>query len=373
MKTGHLYSVSDKALFDALNNSKLTNQEIIDIFFSRGILISKETKRKDLALYFSRLTHGYHDFEFLSEILGAYSRKEKSTSCDIPSTVKKEDVVQAAHELCKKINSEGNTADTNILPNGDIEIVVKYQKLNLDKSELRQTVNKEATLIIEPNKAGFTLRAPLNEDVNSWKEDLLQKIQEEAEEELEFNEISLEHISDHKLRTEFFTELIKKIGNYDLLDVTDAYVYHPKESNSAAPGFDSDDDSEDDEVDFGVHISKASLKGEGVLQSEELHSLYAKGFYIWRIIWRCKEPAVGSDQIELEAQFAEPESCTEFSYIAKGFYKYKSQGAYSKNRTQLSYSAEKDLLQKLENKARETIKKISQKALSAQEEEDEKN
>lgn len=361
MKMGHLYSVSDKALFDALNNSKLTNQEIIDIFFSRGILISKETKRKDLALYFSRLTHGYHDFEFLSEILGAYSRKEKSTSCDIPSTVKKEDVVQAAHELCKKINSEGNTADTNILPNGDIEVVIKYQKLNLDKSELRQTINKEATLIIEPNKIGFTLRSPLNEDVNVWKEDLLQKIKEETDEEIEFTEISLEHISDHKLRTEFFTELIKKIGSYDLLDVTDAYVYHPKESTPADPDFDSDDD-DDEEVDFGVHISKASLKGEGVLQSEELHSLYAKGFYIWRIIWRCKEPAVGSDQIELEVQFAEPESCTGFSYIAKGFYKYKNQGIYSKNRTPLSYSAEKDLLQKLENKARETIRVISQKA-----------
>lgn len=368
MKMGHLYSVSDKALFDALNNSKLTNQEIIDIFFSRGILISKETKRKDLALYFSRLTHGFHDFEFLSEILGTYSRKEKSTSCEIPSTVKKEDVIQAAHELCQKINQEGNTADTNILPNGDIELVVKYKKLNLDKSELRQTVNKEATLIIEPSKTGFTLRTPLNEDANIWKEDLLQKIQEETDTEVEFTEISLEHISDHKLRTEFFTELIKKIGNYDLLDVTDAYVYHPKESSSVDSDFDRDDD--DEEVDFGIHISKASLKGEGVLQSEELHSLYAKGFYIWRVIWRCKEPAVGSDQIELEAQFAEPESCTEFSYIAKGFYKYKNQGIYSKNRTTLSYSAEKDLLQKLENKARETIREISQKAAEEGNEED---
>lgn len=143
--------------------------------------------------------------------------------------------------------------------------------------------------------------------------------------------------------------------------MTDAYVYHPKESPSADPDFDSDDD-DDEEVDFGVHISKASLKGEGVLQSEELHSLYTKGFYIWRIIWRCKDPAVGSDQIELEAQFAEPESCTEFSYIAKGFYKYKNQGIYSKNRTPLSYSAEKDLLQKLESRARETIREISQKA-----------
>lgn len=371
MKTGNLYSVSDKALFDALNNSKLTNQEIIDIFFSRGILISKETKRKELALYFSRLTHGYHDFELLSEILGTYSRKEKSTSCEIPNTVSKDQIEQAAHDLCEKINVEGNSADSNILPNGDIEIVIKYQKLNLDKSELRQTVKKEATLVIETSKNGFTLRAPLNEDVNTWKIDLLNNIQDETEDRIEFSEISLAHITDHSLRSEFLTTLIKEIGSYKLLDVTDVYVYHPKEGRPSVEELDIDIDEDteieedEEEIDLGVHISKASLKGEGVLQSEELHSLYAKGFYIWRIIWRCKEDVVGSDQVELEAQFSEPESCTKFSYIAKGFYKYKSLGAYSNSRSQLSYSAEKDLLQKLEFKARKTIGEISLKALEA--------
>lgn len=121
MKTGHLYSVSDKAIFDAINNSKITNNEIFDLFFSRGILISKDTNRRELAEYFSRLTHGYHDFQMLYETLGAGSRREKSTSCEISREITKDELINATLELCKKINSEGNRANSNLLPNGDIE------------------------------------------------------------------------------------------------------------------------------------------------------------------------------------------------------------------------------------------------------------
>jgi hypothetical protein len=359
MKAGNLYSVSDKAIFDAINNSKVTNQEIFELFFSRGILISKETKRKDLAEYFSRLTHGYHDFQMLYETLGGSSRREKSTSCEISNTVTKDELTNAAQELCKKINAEGNIADSNILPNGDIEIVVKYTKLHLEKSELRQTVNREAVLIVEPHKDGFTLRTPLNEDANGWKEDLLQAIQAESSAEVSFTEISLEHVQSPVLRSEFFTTLIDKIGDNFLHDVTDVYVYHPKTTDKIDPEFSQDDD---DEIDFGVHITKASLKGEGVLQSEELHSLYEKGFYIWKIVWRCQNSQVGSDMVECEAQFANPAACVDFSYIAKGSYKYKSIGVYSTGRTALSYTDEKHFLQQLEAQARTVVAQVSAKA-----------
>lgn len=360
MKTGHLYSVSDKAIFDAINNSKVTIHEIFDLFFSRGILISKDTSRRDLAEYFSRLTHGYHDFQMLYETLGTATRREKSTSCEISNSVTSDELVIAAQELCSKINSEGNRADSNILANGDIEITIKYTKLHLEKSELRQTVNKEAVLIIESHKQGFTLRAPLNEDASGWKENLLQKIQAESSAEVSFNEITLEHIQSPELRTEFFTTLIKQIGNNVLHDVTDVYVYHPKSVSS--DGDQEFSDEEDDEVDFGVHITKASLKGEGVLQSEELHGLYEKGFYIWKIVWRCKESIVGSDMIECEAQFANPQACADFSYMTKGFYRYKSQGVYAVGRTMLTYTQEKLFLQNLEAKARMVVTLISDKA-----------
>jgi hypothetical protein len=55
----------------------------------------------------------------------------------------------------------------------------------------------------------------------------------------------------------------------------------------------------------------------------------------------------------------------DFSYIAKGFYRYKSQGVYSTGRTMLSYSDEKSFLQKLEARARTVVEQISAKASGA--------
>jgi len=56
---------------------------------------------------------------------------------------------------------------------------------------------------------------------------------------------------------------------YTLKDVTDVYVYKPKLTAS----FMAEDDTSSDEPDDGVHITRVSLKGEGVLISPELDSL----------------------------------------------------------------------------------------------------
>lgn len=364
MKSGYIYSVSDKALFDAINNSKVSNKEIQDIFFARGILISKDTPKNELAFYYSVLPSSFREFERLTGTLGTKIRKERSSSCLISKNVKKDDLIQAAQDLCKSIqdNHDGH-ADCNILPSGEIEIKINYEELKLDRSELRQTVKKEAVIVFEKNKDGYTLRVPANPDCEKWKEDLIQKIQKGSVEEIKFNDISLEHILEPALRTQFFTELIGEIGELELLDVTDAYVFHPKKK------IDSDADDLDAEIDLGVHISKASLKGEGVLQSEEIRGLYEKGFYIWKIVWRCKERLQGSDQIEIEAQFSEAESFTGFSYIVKGQYRYKSLNEYSRTRTPLSYILEKNILQKLEKKAHETIQLISDQATGEKDDE----
>ncbi len=85
----------------------------------------------------------------------------------------------------------------------------------------------------------------------------------------------------------------------------------------------------------GTHISKASLKGEGVLQSDEINQLYDKNFYLYRVVWQSKiKDLVGSDVYEFEATFTNPEKMTDFSYLIKGFYRYKGTDEYTKSRMQ---------------------------------------
>ncbi len=164
---------------------------------------------------------------------------------------------------------------------------------------------------------------------------------------LKKDQISLEHIDDPKIRTSFFIKLIGNIKDYELYDVTDVFVHNPKNI--------ADEDEEFEQNENNVHIDKASLKGQGVLQSPELEELDKKGFYISKIIWQAKRNEIDSDIYEFEAQFATPKSCTHFSYLPRGFYRYKNANEYNKSKTNFNNHDEKKISKLIESSAQETI------------------
>lgn len=357
-RRGSLYSASDKAIFDALNQPKVTVADLRDLFLSRGILISKDTKRATLATSFSRYTHDYDDYCVLSSILGSANRKEKTTISKITKEVGHDELENAAIELKSRIEEFDVSACVNRVLTG-VEIKINYQMTDFNKSEFKQVVDKEAIIFIEIEDDGVSIRSPLNQYADEWKSQYLGIIEENLGQDIPVEEISLENIEDPKLRTKFFANLTQDLQGFIFLDVTDVYVYHPKS--------DSDDslDDEYEESQIGVHISKASLKGQGVLLSPEIKDLYEKGFYISKIIWQSKRDSYDSDIYVFEAQFAEPETCTQFSYLPKGFYKYRDGGEHNKNRTNFSSSEERELNKKIEVAARRVMQSIASESLQA--------
>ena len=147
------------------------------------------------------------------------------------------------------------------------------------------------------------------------------------------------------------------MNGYKKHDVTDVYVYKPKAKR------DGDEDpeeatSDEEDTNLGVHISRATLKGEGVIESEEMRGLIARGFYISKIVWQAKESGIDPDIFEFEAQFSEPETCTRFSYLARGHYKYQGNQQYSKTRTQLLAEEDRELSKAIENAARASLRAL---------------
>lgn len=356
MFRNYLYSVTDKALFDALNQSKISATELRDLFLSRGILVSKDTKREFLAKEFSKYNHDYYDHIKIAEALGTTPRREKRTSLFISSDIDLSTIEEAAEALKVKITKDQDLCQLTHKDDGTFEIDITYQTTDYNKSEFRQIVQKSAIIEIEEVDGGFIVRRPYNDHVKDYEESLLSNIEDnlEEDEDLKTEEISLLNIEDKELRTRFFTKLISSIPGHKQKDVSDVYVYHPKHS-----AFDSGDDGEPDS---GVHITKASLKGEGVLASEELDALYDKGFYIWKIRWSMIDSSVDTDIFEFECQFGNPVDCTGFSHISKGVRRYKSQGVHNKNPSSLTKIEEKKYTKLIERTARETMQELELKA-----------
>lgn len=370
MSRGSLYSASDKAVFDGLNQSSVTSSDMRELFLSRGIIVAKETPRDSLAKYFSRLTHDFDDYQLLSRLLGTTQRREKTTATKINEDISLSLLEEAALKLCDDINC----VDINAVvekENNKIEVKIKYQSTNFNKSEFRQVVDKEAVIEIEKNDDGYIIRHPLNSDVEGWKDTIILNLEETLEKEVSTNNISLEHINDASIRSQFFVRLINNISGFKHFDVTDVYVYHPKQNVNHDDSDDSSVEEIQGNINFGVHIHKASLKGQGVLQSAELKELSQRGFYISKIVWQAKrEGLIDSDLYVFEAQFSDPERCVYFSYLPKGYHRYKSIGVFNKSRTSCTLHEEREINKVIEKAAQDTITFIGSEHIKGEEDEE---
>jgi len=352
----NIHSVTDKALFDALNQKQITLNEIQDLFFERGTIISKKTPRKELARRYSRMTHDYYEHQKIANLLGGQTRTEKVTCVRIETGINRKDIIEAAEKLKDEISDQDDYCKI-LLDGPRILVNIRYLSTDYGKSDFKQAINKEALIEIEPIDDGYSIRRPDNENLEVYEEILLghiSTIQNEQSDDtiidLNINEITLFHNTSPDVRTLFFDKLIRTLDGYELLDVTDAYVYHPKTETLEA---------EEGNTETGVHVSRASLKGEGVLNSDELSDLYERGFYIWKIKWKVKEKLADPDIFELEAQFSDPLNCTKFSYLVKGVRKYKANGQYFSKPQKITGREAERFNKLIENRAYSIIMEIS--------------
>lgn len=326
-KTGAIYSATDKAMFDALQQYKVTRDDIKELYFTRGVIISNKTPKDNLADNFSKYIHGYDDYDFLSRILGVSTQKERVKSIDfVYKNIDDGDIEEALSKVKSQLTESNNDIVDYNLANKSYILKIEYSEPDFTKSEFRQVVDKDAEIIIEKNKSGITIIGPHNKKMD-FVTDIIFDSLAEKDASITRNEISLEGVVDKNIVSSFFENLSKSIPNYSLKSVTDVYVYNP----------DKDDGS-------GAHIKKASLSGTGVTLSTELNSLYKKGFYIWRIIWLITDDRyIESDIYEVEALFSEPETCSDFAFLVKGCYLRKTESqdindTHHKNRINLNRS-----------------------------------
>lgn len=350
MRNGTIFSANDKSISDALNQKTVTNANLRELFLSRGIIISKESRRKNLALHFSRLSHDFYDYEKLATIFGGTTHRERQSSTRITTKTLLTTFESAAHELKSDLEKNGAAVKVHTAKGTRLDIEIKYQSIQFNKSEFRQIVHKTATITIRRDGGDLIFSAPHNDETSEWISELAIKAREKTGEDLQFIDIELPPGILAAQKSKFFIELIHALDGYQPIDVTDAYVSHPR------PEIDEEDD--DDTGNIGIHISKASLKGQGVLHSEELKLLQDKGFFISKIIWTARGHTSDSDLYEFEAQFLSPESCTEFTYLPRGLYRNLDGMGFSQSRTGLSGIEEYRFGQLIEGAARATLVKL---------------
>lgn len=323
-----LYFANDKVIFDAINQAQVNTELIRELLFERGIITSPKTTKYELAQYFSRLTADYFDHLDIGNKLGKVSRRERITYAEISEAVTKQEIIDGLTSVKAALESLGNRVTLEVT--GDrIVARLDYEYIDYTEVEFRQVQPRDAMVEFLKDDAGqYVVRSTQNSYTDIAVDQVFSAINLTREKPVKQNRISLEGYADPAVRTKFFQTLINSIEHHNFLTVTEAFCYKPRTKPSIA------EDNDDKELEDQPNVVRVTLKGTGVTKSFVIDELYDKGYYIVKVVWRVKPTSsLDADLFELEAQFGEPDSCTEFSYQARSALVFENGKLTDKKRT----------------------------------------
>ena len=349
-----IYIPSDKNIYDVLQHKKIRHSEILRFLRNRGIIASTKLDKTALSKIISSLTFDYHDYIYLTKLLENPNKKEKTTRTTIKASSNNEQLLKACQNAIK---SDGSDDSYKIIKKDEkIILIATYMDIDFTKTELRQRSVKKCEIELQASGNEITVRMPATkkgiEIAGKVKSSLSIDIGKELEEEV----ISLENIVIPEARSLFFDELIKSISGYKLENVSSVDVYHEIDN------LEETQEDKGDSSSYAGFIRKAALAGGGVLESTEFNQLHASGFFISKIVWTVIDTVPAGDKIELEAQFGNPASCTDFKYLVRGVYNYNERTTdHNATRRSPSRIETSDFNHRLEKSAKSAFDKVMNK------------
>lgn len=310
-----LYFASDKVIFDSLNQHQVNIDLVRELLNERGIVVSADTPKEELAKYFSRLTADYFDHQSIAVKLGRVAKRERITASELTGEIKDSHILNALNGLKSQLEEAGDHVDISV-QDGRITALISYEHVDYTRIDLRQVEPRDAIIEFTKEPTGaYVVRSTQNVDIDPIVETVVSNLNEQVGGKLDRSRVNMESIATPALRTKFFESLIKGIEGYKFVTVTEAYCYKPKLSELER---EDDVDEETEDLEQLPYVEKVSLRGEGVNRSFVIKELYEKGYYIVKVVWRVQVAnKADSDIFELEAQFSRPEHCTGFSYRTK--------------------------------------------------------
>lgn len=341
-----LYYASDKNIFDALNQSKVDNDTVLEIFVRRNIVCSKKTPREDLAKFFSRLVHDSLDHDSLSRKLGILARRERVTSIQLVGNITSADLSRALTAVKADLERDGDCV--TVSGTTDPAVNIQYTTIDYKRSEFSQLQHKDGDLEFVKEEGGYVIRSTQNEYINRVRDALIVELQQFLPDPIEKINIQLSTVTSPAARSKFFYDLMMDLPGYVRRDVTDVYVYKPRPSRKTVD--DEDDDNTEDS-----HVEKVLMRGNGVSQSKILSDLQSERYYICRVGWLAIEKLGRGFAFEIEAMFQDAMDCRDFSYLLRGVYELDDDGKLQKKRRPATKSEIDIVSRVIEEKAKELM------------------
>jgi hypothetical protein len=335
-----IYYATDKNVFDALNQHKVTKSAIQLMFLRRNIIVSRKAPRVDLASYFALLSHDYVDHQDIANRLGIVARRERTTSMTVNGIRERQEVLDAIEDVKKALEESGDTVNISKYESR-VVMTIQYSTVDYRRSEFTQTQHHKGRIEFLGTGPLYTLRSTDSDHVIKVREEILERLSKASQDGIQRSYISLQLYPSPEDRSQFFNDLINELDGFTLYDVKEAFAYkarpdrlieEPDEDEDILV-YDEDEadaqetggarDSSDDEQ-LGSHVEHVNLKGFGVTRSNFLLDALDDDYYLVRIRWEAKR-SLGLGQVYIiDALFDDPKHCDHFSFILRGTFPFEN-------------------------------------------------
>lgn len=349
--------IDDKDVFDLLmsNRRQPSDEGLRRIARKRGIVLSPQSPRHELAKYLSRLTYSYPQLVELLEGSSRAAPRPKTQSMEIDCTVA--DATKALEDT--KAQRESERAEVfNISVRGKMVVVsVNYRVFDWGRTRLRQVSAAVCNIELEPlDKQRLSIRYDDDERAQEIVEDMMLRFDDVAVVSSR-KVISLQSVLEPDQRTQFFVALMNGIEGLVLEDVTKMSTRRVPVTAMNASNDDDEAARKPDEGALLGAVRKAKYEGSDLLNTKEFKSLKKTEFFVSHTVWTsttaptAKGPAL---RAEFEATFLDGEVCSQFAYRIRGVYRKATEDGAEFNKTRQPATDEErtGLIRRLENAAR---------------------
>jgi hypothetical protein len=351
------YHVRPIDIYDTFmaKEKKLSITTILQIARAKGIILSPNSSRENLAQYISSIPFDYDDIVELYTLIESDKKGEKTTSTRVKKKLDFTTVNSAVDKLNKDRELFKEVYQIISPPNSPVIVLeATYHETDYSRARMLQTTKRKARIEFT-SKTDTLVRFPANGKCTQIVNDIILNIETNEGEKFDVEKIELSHISSPERRNSFFLSLL---SNADQMVTEDIVSVKMMPLNA-----DGDDDMNETEGGTAITglIKRIAIEGTAITALNEYKSLINNGFFISNISWKAKDTTTNPNiLVELEAGFSNPVDCIDFKYSVKGIYTLeKDSGFFSLHRKQATETDRLKYLTKIENAAKASMDKVN--------------
>lgn len=318
MKTGAIYHISDKELYEGLVSAKkqITDIALRKLAVQRGILYAGNATREQLCNWLSALTYDYYSINEIADRLSHGQRRVRCTRSSLSmGTPPQTDTVARVLDKLRDSYAESETGTVKVSRDSaeEMSVHMQYTETDLSRTTLHQKQERTAEFQVVVKDGDITVRGPSTDMGARFVADLRRSLSEETLQEVDAHDIDLSGVTDPHGRTQFFTDLMATVPSMSTETVVKVRV--SSEIDTVIDSDDEENDVDSEAAETFAKVLRAELDGSDLIETAEYQRLIASGFFITDVRFRARDSHT-RHVVEFIAGFSTPSSATGFHFDA---------------------------------------------------------